>query len=208
MAKFGPCSEPLCTETSIRLFDCAHHCMKLVCLQHLIEHDQLINSNSQCLNNLRSELEQLWTVYSTSIDETKLYSEFEQQLTKHQQLIQEVTNLIENDSLNIEEYQITLEKLKTSIEQEKQCIQSSSRSVLGELVKMECFDEPSSNDKPSMKNRNFYLITVHIYMFLFIHRSVKYCFVNLCQKVNQSVFFYLIIVTYIRLLRFECVPYE
>ena len=40
MPDFGKCDDPSCNETTVRLFDCAHHCKKMVCLQHLIEHDR------------------------------------------------------------------------------------------------------------------------------------------------------------------------
>lgn len=128
MPDFGQCSEPLCSENSVRLFDCVHHCMKQVCLQHLIEHDRLIKYNDDDLNNLRTELKQLWTTYSLLVDETKLRIEFEQKLKKHQQLIRDTSSLFENNSNNIEHYQFMMEKLKQHIEQEKQLNQYSVES--------------------------------------------------------------------------------
>ena len=135
MPNFGRCSEPSCTEIAVRLFDCVHHCTKLVCLQHLIEHDRLIDYNQQYLNNLRTELKQLWINYSSLIDETKLHSEFEQKLKKHQQLIQDTTYLLENNSFNIDHYRFMLEQLKENIEQQNQ---------LKESIKIESFDDDST----------------------------------------------------------------
>src|SRR5579871_54322 len=102
MPEFGQCNEPTCLENAARLFECTHHCMKLVCLQHLIEHDRLIEQ--QYLDNSRKELKQLWTIYSSLVDETKIHNEFEQKLKRHQQLVQDVTNLFENDSSNFEQH--------------------------------------------------------------------------------------------------------
>ncbi|CAF0878930.1 unnamed protein product [Rotaria sp. Silwood1] len=155
MPNFGPCSEPSCTAIAVRLFDCAHHCMKLVCLQHLIEHDRLINNNQLYLNNLRIELKQLWAAYSSSIDETKLRCEFEEKLKKHQQLIQDITNLFENDSHCIEQYRFMLKKLKQNIEQEKQRNQHSTEFFpFIEQIKIESIDEISTVDELNSLNAN------------------------------------------------------
>ena len=121
MPVFGQCSESSCNESSVRLFDCAHHCMKPVCLKHLIEHDQLIEHNEDYVNNFRTELKQLWLTYTSLIDETKLRCEYEDKLKKHQELIRDYTNLFENNSCNnIEQCRFMLEKFKQYIEQEKQ----------------------------------------------------------------------------------------
>jgi hypothetical protein len=115
MADFGQCNEPLCNKNAVRLFDCAHHCMKLICLEHLIEHDRLIEHN-RYLDNARTELKELWIAYSLLTDETKLYFEYEQKLQKHQQLIKDLTNLFKNNSINnMEQYKFMLERLKQNI---------------------------------------------------------------------------------------------
>jgi hypothetical protein len=159
MADFGQCSEPLCHEVSVRLFDCVHHCMKQVCLQHLIEHDRLIEHNQEYLDNLHTELKQLWITFSSLIDETKLHCEYEQKLKKHQQLIRDITNLIENNSINhIEEYRFMLEKLKQNIEQEKQLTQYSIEPYpLVERIKIEPIEENSSNDELGMNKSNLFV---------------------------------------------------
>jgi hypothetical protein len=148
MPDFGQCSEPLCSEMAVRLFDCTHHCMKLVCLQHLIEHDQLIEYSQDYLDNLRTELKQLWTTYSLLVDETKLRFEFEYKLKKYQQLIRDLSNLFENNSIDIEHYRFMMEKLKQTIEQEKQLNQYSIESFPHiEQVKIEPMDVISTTDE-------------------------------------------------------------
>jgi septum formation topological specificity factor MinE len=145
---FGQCSELNCSETAVRLFDCAHHCMKQICLQHLIEHDRMIEYNQDYFNNLRTDLLQLWSTYSSLIDETKLQFEFEQKLKKHQQLIREISNLFEINSINIEQYRIMMEKLKQNIEQEKQSNQYVIESFpCIEEVKLEPTEFISTNDE-------------------------------------------------------------
>jgi hypothetical protein len=165
MPDFGQCSEPLCSEIGVRLFDCAHHCMKLVCLQHLIEHDRLIEHNQNYLNNLRTELKQLWTTYSSLVDETKLRLEFEQKLKKHQQLIRDISSLFENNSINIEHYRFMIEKLKQNIEQEKQLNQYSTESFPHIVqVKNELIDDISTSDG---LGKNRYCLVGFYFSFLY-----------------------------------------
>jgi hypothetical protein len=152
MTEFGRCSEATCTEIAVRLFDCVHHCMKMVCLQHLIEHDRLIEHNKQQLDNVHIELKQLWATYSLLVNETKLQFEFEQKLDKHQQLIRDITNLFEKDSVTNEQYRITLEKLQRIIEQEKKLDQDPTESItVTEYVKTEQINEVSTNDELGTK---------------------------------------------------------
>ena len=80
MPEFGQCAESSCQENAVRLFDCVHHCMKRVCLQHLIEHDRLIENNKRQLEFVQNELKRLYLIYSSLIDENKLRSEYEQKL--------------------------------------------------------------------------------------------------------------------------------
>ena len=148
MSGFGPCSEPFCNEISARLFDCAHHCKKLVCLQHLIEHDQMTEYTDDYVHNLRTELQQLWTSYSSLTDETKLHFEYEQKLKRHQQLIRDISSLFEINSMNIEHYRLMIEKLQQNIEQEEQRDQNSIESFPQiEQVKSEPIDVVSTTDE-------------------------------------------------------------
>jgi len=164
MPDFGQCSEPSCSGFSVRLFDCVHHCMKSVCLQHLIERDRSVEHNG-----FRTELQQLWTTYSLLVNETKLQCEFEQKLKKHQQLIRDLTNLFQYDSVNIEAHRLMLEKLKQYIEQEKQLNQHSLESLPKvEQIKTEPFDEISTTDEFGM-NR-YYL---DLFFIDFIHTFVR-----------------------------------
>lgn len=141
MPVFGPCNEPSCTENAVRLFDCAHHCMKLLCLQHLIEHDRLIDDNEQYFNNLRKELEQLWTTYSTLVNEANLRCEYEQKLMRHEQLVQEVKYLLDTNTSDIQLYQSMSAKLNQTIQQEQQSNQYAPKSCsLTEEVKSEPID--------------------------------------------------------------------
>jgi hypothetical protein len=164
MPDFGQCSEPSCSGLSVRLFDCVHHCMKSVCLQHLIEHDRSVEHNG-----FRTELQQLWTTYSLLVNETKLQCEFEQKLKKHQQLIRDLTNLFQYDSVNIEAHRLMLEKLEQYIEQEKQMNRRSLESLPKvEQIKTEPFDEISTTDEFGM-NR-YYL---DLFFIDFIHTFVR-----------------------------------
>lgn len=182
MAKFGRCSDSSCTENAARLFECAHHCKKLVCLQHLIEHDQLIEQHQKDLQNLQEEFRQVWSTYNATIDETKLQIEFEEKLKRHQQLLAETKNLIESDVIDIEQCRIVLEKLKQNIEQYK-----GTQTVSPELpmpttspieqIKVEPIDETSAD---------YELGTFFHFVIGFIFGLTKIFFRNVERQFNKS----------------------
>lgn len=116
MPEFGLCSDPSCNEKAVRLFDCAHHCMKMVCLQHLIEHDRLVENHKRQLEIVQLELKRLYSIYSSLIDEEKIRSEYEQKLDDYNRLAREVNGLLENtDSSNVEQFRLIIEKLKQTL---------------------------------------------------------------------------------------------
>ncbi|CAF1348628.1 unnamed protein product [Adineta ricciae] len=121
MPDFGPCGDPTCSQTAVRLFDCAHHCMKMVCLQHLIEHDRVFERNKKQLENEQSELKRLHSVYSSLIDENKIRSEYEHKLDEYKKLVNEVNSLLSNRSTDVDKYRSIVDKLKKMInEKQKQ----------------------------------------------------------------------------------------
>lgn len=149
---FGPCSEPTCSETAVRLFDCAHHCMKRVCLQHLIEHDQLIEHTQDHVGDLRTDLLQLWSTYASLVNERKLRLEFEQKCHKYRQFIREISNLFEINSTDIEQYRLMIDRLKQNIDEEKQrsCQYATESYPVIEQVKIEPSEVISSTDELGM----------------------------------------------------------
>jgi len=148
MSEFGSCSEPSCSEASVRLFACVHHCKKLVCLQHLIEHDQMIEQDDDYRENLRSELRQLWTNYSALVDENKIRLEYEYKLNQYQQFIKEISNVFEKNSTDIDKYRVLIDKLQANIEQEKQTSHFTIESLPQiDQVKTEPFEISSTYDE-------------------------------------------------------------
>jgi septal ring factor EnvC (AmiA/AmiB activator) len=156
MPDFGRCDDPACNETSVRLFDCAHHCMKMVCLQHLIDHDRLFERNKRQLENIQQELKRLYSIYSSLIDENKIRSEYEQQLDNYQKLVNQVNSVLETNSSDIEQVRSINDKLKKMInEKQKQSGESLSKSevllfkiyirVLLAIVKVEPIEENSAS---------------------------------------------------------------
>ena len=144
MTNLGRCSDASCTELAGRLFECAHHCKKMVCLHHLIEHDRCVEQHHHELENLSDELRQLWTAYQSSIDEVKLRSEFEHRVKRHRQLLGDVSNLLANENVNHEQCRLVLEKLKQNIEQVKDLRRSPLDTTPPvEKVKMEPIEDMS-----------------------------------------------------------------
>jgi hypothetical protein len=117
MPDFGQCGDPSCDDNAVRLFDCVHHCMKMVCLQHLIDHDRLIDHNKRESEHLQNELKRLYSIYSSIIDENKIRLEYEQKLDEYKQLVNDVNNLFENNSNNIEQIRLMNEKLRKMIDE-------------------------------------------------------------------------------------------
>ncbi|CAF2393249.1 unnamed protein product [Rotaria sp. Silwood2] len=140
MPEFGRCDDPSCTEKAVRLFDCAHHCMKMICLQHLIEHDCLVENNKRQLEIILPELNRLYSIYSSIIDEDKIRYEYEQKLDDYKKLVNEVNNLLENNSNDIEQFRLIIEKLKQTINEKQK--QSGDHLT---IVKVEPFEEISSS---------------------------------------------------------------
>jgi hypothetical protein len=130
MADFGQCGVPSCNETAARLFDCIHHCMKMVCLQHLIEHDRLIENNKRELEIVQNEVKRLYLIYSSLVDENKIRSEYERKLDDYKRLVNEMNSLLENNSNDIEQVRLFIEKFKKIInEKQKQSGEYLSKKI-------------------------------------------------------------------------------
>ncbi|CAF3705472.1 unnamed protein product [Rotaria socialis] len=152
MPEFGRCDDPSCNEEAVRLFDCAHHCMKMVCLQHLIDHDRLFENNRRQLEIVQVEVKRLYSIYSSLIDEDKIRYEYEQKLNDYKKLVNEVNILLENNSNNIEQLRVIIEKLKHSInEKHKQPSESLT------IVKVEPIDEAASPTMNTEKDESLFI---------------------------------------------------
>ena len=163
MPDFGQCAESSCQENAVRLFDCVHHCMKRICLQHLIEHDRLIENNKRQLEFVQNELKRLYLLYSSLIDENKLRCEYEQKLDEYKNLFKQMNSILTNQTSDIEQVRLFNEKLKKLIEEkQKQPNESLSRKFLLftrrvffieiglAIVKVEATEEQSSTSSSTM----------------------------------------------------------
>jgi hypothetical protein len=130
--------------------------MKMVCLQHLIEHDRLIENNKRQLEIVQNELKRFYLIYSSLIDENKIRLEYERKLDDYKKLVNEINSLLENNSNDIEQVQLFIEKLKKIInEKQKQLGESLSKIkflfqilylyILLAIVKVEPIEENSSS---------------------------------------------------------------
>ncbi|CAF0793067.1 unnamed protein product [Rotaria sordida] len=153
MPEFGRCDDPSCNEKAVRLFDCAHHCMKMICLQHLIEHDRLVENNKRQLEIVQLELKRLYSIYSSLIDEDKIRHEYEQNLDDYKKLVNEVNTLLENNSNDIEQFRLIIEKLKQTINEKQR--QSGGDSLT--IVKVEPIEEISSSTTNVEKDESLFI---------------------------------------------------
>ena len=133
MADFGRCTDPSCSDEAVRLFHCAHHCAKMVCLHHLIDHDRSIERDRQQLENSRNELKRFSSIYSSLVDEEKLRLDYEQKLQEYKRFVFDVSYYLENKSNDMEQIQAMIEKLKKAIQERQKPPGESPSNVAVEL---------------------------------------------------------------------------
>ena len=125
MAELGRCNDPSCGENLVRLFSCAHHCTKLVCLHHLIEHDRLLERERQEFELCQNEIKRHAAVYLSLVDEEKLQLEYEQKLHEHQRLVFQINSCFQQSPNDIEQMKSLIEQLKKLIQERNKSISDS-----------------------------------------------------------------------------------
>ncbi|CAF1146145.1 unnamed protein product [Adineta steineri] len=136
------CQHELCylkepNPPSIHLYPCLYHCKKMLCIQHLSEHDQCIRNKIQYQN----ELKQLWNNYIKIFNEDQIREQLKilhTKLENHQKLNEYVNDLLSTDSLlstnHLDESIAMNEKLQEAIEKvqdaNEQEIQSKSMTYV------------------------------------------------------------------------------
>ncbi|CAF4039910.1 unnamed protein product [Rotaria sordida] len=114
------CTDITCDDEIKELYEC-HCCLRLVCLNHLIEHVEIAKKTKQRLNSLCSELNTMVNIFKQIVEEKRLTIEREQ-------------NLIEQAKQFLNEPDISIEKLENIFEKVHQGI-TSNRSEM--TVKVE-----------------------------------------------------------------------
>ncbi|CAF3800521.1 unnamed protein product [Rotaria sp. Silwood1] len=139
----GQCQDELCLKganpQSKRLYLCSHHCCKLVCRDHLTEHDEYVEKRPQYQNKLKA----LWSDYMVKFNEDLIREQIQilQITLKNQQNLKKyIENLLTinhfHDSMkNNQEFEIAIAKVQKAIQQENQ-------------------SEPTHNIQPQVKNNN------------------------------------------------------
>ncbi len=127
----GQCE--LCfNQISSRVFPCLYHCKKMLCIQHLSEHDKYIEKQIQC----QKQLEFLWKNYSLIFNEEKIENDYQKlkiKLENFRELKQEINHLLLikhfHDSIdNNQKFQMAIQVVQHAIEQENQ-----SKSIIRKL---------------------------------------------------------------------------
>ncbi|CAF1148377.1 unnamed protein product [Rotaria sordida] len=124
----GQCEHELCSKQShskpIRLYQCSYHCRKMLCIEHLYEHEQYIEKHM----HHRNQLEELFNNYSVIFDEDECLKEIkrlQKKLEEYQRLCGVTKNLLSIHSShssmeNNEKFQKVIEAVKQAIKQENQ----------------------------------------------------------------------------------------
>ncbi|CAF1158720.1 unnamed protein product [Rotaria sordida] len=132
----GQCEHELCSKQShskpIRLYQCSYHCRKMLCIEHLCEHEQYIEKHM----HHRNQLEELFNNYSVIFDEDECLKEIkrlQKKLEEYQRLCGVTKNLLSIHSShssmeNNEKFQKVIEAVKQAIKQENQS-KSFSRDI-------------------------------------------------------------------------------
>lgn len=100
-----------CDECSIeRVFPCLYHCQKLLCLQHLGEHEDKLR--------FQENLKTLWNFYENRFNENQIEKQIEfyrNKLKDFRRMKSEIENLIvENRFASIDEFQRGIETVRNA----------------------------------------------------------------------------------------------
>lgn len=136
----------LCSNQSNRVFPCLYHCKKMLCIQHLSEHEKYIEKQME----FKKQLENLWKNYLEIFNEENILREFEKLKAKidyYKELKKQVHNLLFinhfHDSIdNNHIFENTIQLIQNAIQQEKQLNQN-----LDENTNLKIEIAPDDNDE-------------------------------------------------------------
>ena len=101
----------------------------MVCLQHLIAHDQAMEQNRRELEGIRNDLRQSYAVYSSLVNEHRIRFEYERKLEEYKRFVCDVNYIFENNAEDVEHIRLVIDKLKKAIpEKHKPPNESLSRT--------------------------------------------------------------------------------
>ncbi len=119
------CEEESClNKSSLRVFPCLYHCKKMLCIQHLSEHDKYIEKQIE----FKNQLENLWKHYMNLFDYEKIQKQFQllkNKMDNYQQLNKDINELLlinqfENSIENNHKFQMAIQTVQNAIQQETQ----------------------------------------------------------------------------------------
>lgn len=94
-----------------RVFPCLYHCKKMLCIEHLSEHERLMNQQNQ--------LRKLWENFQENFDEKKIEEEvirLQNQLENYRKLKDAIENLLSTDDVHrSNEYQQAIEMIERDL---------------------------------------------------------------------------------------------
>ena len=104
---------------SIRVFPCLYHCKKMLCIEHLAEHDQLIEKQIQ----LQKQLENLWTNFRGVCEEQ--IRKLQMKIDSYRKLKEQTENLLlikhfHHSIEHQENFQRAIQMIENAIDEENQ----------------------------------------------------------------------------------------
>lgn len=109
-------------QVSNRVFPCLYHCKKMLCIQHLSEHEKSVEKQLDYHN----QLDGLWKDYSLRVNEKNLFEQFLKLKTKlfnFQKLKEETKELLAithlQDSMeNVQRFEKVIERVQQAMDEE------------------------------------------------------------------------------------------
>ncbi|CAF2376383.1 unnamed protein product [Rotaria sp. Silwood2] len=129
MPEIGSCTDVTCNEEIKDLYEC-HCCLRLVCLNHLIEHVEITKQNKKRLHMLGNELNTVITTLELIIEEKLVNIEREEKLIEGAKKIDvlnsstdEIQNILEqiNQAISSNHSDETIVKVESSLLETKNC---------------------------------------------------------------------------------------
>jgi hypothetical protein len=91
----------------------------MVCLEHLIEHDRLVERDRQQIEQIRDQLRRFRSVYVSLLNDDQLRLDYERKRHEHQRIMFDVECLLTNQFDDIERIRAMTDRLRQAMEQQR-----------------------------------------------------------------------------------------
>ena len=148
----NPCEETSIECSTERVFPCLYHCQKMLCLQHLAEHEEKIL--------FREKLQSLWNSYATLFNENQVQEQIDAltlKLEHFRQMKDEIENLFDE---NEEAFQRAMLTVRRALEHEIRtksilCKIEDKKFICGRRISFAFSDDEGDQTSSSTNEETF-----------------------------------------------------